>query len=212
VYVPDHFRESRVDVIQAFIDKHPLATLVANTADGLTANHIPLQSSLHTDGTGLLRGHIARANSLWRQLGSDSPVLVIFTGADTYVSPNWYPSKQEQGKAVPTWNYATVHLKGTIRFIDDASWLREFVGTLTDIHEGPRPHPWHVSDAPADYIKGMLRAIVGFEIKVTTTVGKFKGSQNRAAADRAGVYASLRGEGRTATEIEELAPGSNALS
>ena len=212
MYVPDHFRESRVDVIQAFIDKHPLATLVANTADGLTANHIPLQSSLHTDGTGLLRGHIARANSLWRQLGSDSPVLVIFTGADTYVSPNWYPSKQEQGKAVPTWNYATVHLKGTIRFIDDASWLREFVGTLTDIHEGPRPHPWHVSDAPADYIKGMLRAIVGFEIKVTTTVGKFKGSQNRAAADRAGVYASLRGEGRTATEIEELAPGSNALS
>jgi transcriptional regulator len=212
VYVPDHFRESRVDVIQAFIDKHPLATLVANTADGLTANHIPLQSSLHTDGTGLLRGHVARANSLWRQLASDAPVLVIFMGADTYVSPNWYPSKQEHGKAVPTWNYATVHLKGSIRFIDDASWLREFVSTLTNIHEQPRAHPWHVSDAPADYIEGMLRAIVGFEITVTSTVGKFKGSQNRTGADRAGVNASLRSEARTTAEIEELAPGSNALT
>jgi transcriptional regulator len=212
VYVPDHFRESRVDVLQAFIDKHPLATLVANAADGLTANHIPLQSRLNADGTGLLRGHIARANSLWRRLESDSPVLVIFTGADTYVSPNWYPSKQEQGKAVPTWNYATVHLKGTIRFIDDASWLREFVGTLTDIHEHPRPHPWHVSDAPADYIEGMLRAIVGFEITVSSIDGKFKGSQNRSAPDRAGVNAALRTEGRPANEIDELAPGSNAVS
>jgi len=212
VYVPEHFRESRIEVIQAFMDKHPLATLVASTADGLTANHLPLQSSLRTDGTGLLRGHIARANSLWRRLASDSPVLVIFTGADTYVSPNWYPSKQEQGKAVPTWNYATVHLKGTLRFIDDATWLREFVGTLTDIHEQPRTHPWHVSDAPADYIQGMLSAIVGFEIQVTSTVGKFKGSQNRSAADRAGVNASLRSEGRTSTEIDELAPGSNAGS
>lgn len=212
MYVPDHFRESRVDVIQAFIDKHPLATLVANTADGLTANHIPLQSSLNSDGTGLLRGHIARANSLWRQLESDSPVLVIFAGADTYVSPNWYPSKREQGKAVPTWNYATIHLKGTIRFIDDAAWLRDFVGTLTDIHEQPRTHPWHVSDAPADYIEGMLRAIVGFEIKVSSTVGKFKGSQNRSAADRAGVNAALRGEERAADEIDELAPGSNPVS
>jgi transcriptional regulator len=212
VYVPEHFRESRGDVIQAFIDQHPLATLVANTADGLTANHVPLQSTLHTDGTGLLRGHIARANSLWRQLQSDSPVLVIFMGADSYVSPNWYPSKREQGKAVPTWNYATVHMKGTIRFIDDAPWLREFVGTLTDIHEQPRAHPWHVSDAPADYIEGMLRAIIGFEIKVSSTVGKFKGSQNRSVADRAGVNAELRREGRSAGEIDELAPGSNTVS
>jgi transcriptional regulator len=212
VYVPDHFRETRIDVLQAFLAQHPLANWGANTADGLTANHIPLQSSLQTDGTGLLRGHIARANSLWRQLESDSPVLVIFTGADTYVSPNWYPSKQEQGKAVPTWNYATVHLKGTIRFIDDASWLRDFVGTLTDIHEQPRTHPWHVSDAPADYIEGMLRAIIGFEIKVSSTVGKFKGSQNRSGADRAGVNAALRKEGRATHEIDELAPGSNAVS
>jgi transcriptional regulator len=212
VYVPDHFRESRIDVIQAFVDKHPLATLVANTTDGLTANHIPLQSTLHSDGTGLLRGHIARANSLWRRLEEDAAVLAIFTGADTYVSPNWYPSKQEQGKAVPTWNYATVHLKGTIRFIDDAPWLRDFVGKLTDIHEQPRTHPWHVTDAPADYIEGMLRAIIGFEIKVSSIVGKFKGSQNRSTADRGGVGAGLREEGRSANEIDELAPGSNAVT
>jgi transcriptional regulator len=210
VYVPDHFRESRVEVLQTFIDQHPLATLVANTADGLTANHIPLQSKLHAaDGTGLLRGHIARGNTLWRRLENDAPVLAIFTGADTYVSPNWYPSKREQGKAVPTWNYATVHMKGTIRFFDDAAWLRDFVGTLTDIHEQPRAHPWHVSDAPADYIEGMLRAIVGFEVQVLSIEGKFKGSQNRSTADRAGVNAALRGEGRPAAEIEELAPGSN---
>ena len=212
MYVPDHFRESRIDVIQAFVDKHPLATLVANTTDGLTANHIPLQSTLHTDGTALLRGHIARANSLWRRLEDDAAVLAIFTGADTYVSPNWYPSKQEQGKAVPTWNYATVHLKGTIRFIDDAPWLRDFVGKLTDIHEQPRTHPWHVTDAPADYIESMLRAIIGFEIKVSSTVGKFKGSQNRSTADRGGVGAGLREEGRSANEIDELAPGSNAVT
>lgn len=195
-------------MLQAFIDKHPLATVVANTLDGLTANHIPLQSKLNADGTGLLRGHIARGNTLWRRLENDSPVLAIFTGADTYVSPNWYPSKQEHGKAVPTWNYATVHLNGSIRFIDDAAWLRDFVGTLTDIHERSRTHPWHVGDAPADYIDGMLRAIVGFEITVSTTVGKFKGSQNRSTSDRVGVNAALRSEGRIA-EIEELAPGSN---
>jgi transcriptional regulator len=212
VYVPDHFRESRIDVIQAFVDKHPLATLVANTTDGLTANHIPLQSTLHTDGTGLLRGHIARANSLWRRLENDAAVLAIFTGADTYVSPNWYPSKQEQGKVVPTWNYATVHLKGTIRFIDNAPWLRDFVGKLTDIHEQPRTHPWHVTDAPDDYIEGMLRAIIGFEVKVSSTVGKFKGSQNRSTADRGGVGAGLREEGRSANEIDELAPGSTAVT
>jgi transcriptional regulator len=206
VYVPEHFRETRIDVLQAFIERHPLATLVALTAQGLCGNHIPMQARLSAESGGMLRGHIARSNSLWRDLPPAAPVLAIFTGADGYVSPNWYPEKRQHGKVVPTWNYAAVHVGGSIRFIDDASWLRELVGSLTDMFEAPLPEHWRVSDAPADYIEGMLRAIVGFEITVTGVAGKFKGSQNRSAADRAGVDAALRSAGRTAAEIGELVP------
>ena len=206
MYVPDHFRESRTEVLQAFVDRHPLATLVAMTQEGLTANLIPLQSKLTADGRGTLRGHIARSNSLWRQLEQGAGVLAIFSGANSYVSPNWYPSKREHGKAVPTWNYATVHIKGGIRFTDDASWLRDFVESLTDKHEEGRPQRWHVGDAPADYLAGMLRAIVGFEIEVCSIDGKFKGSQNRSDADRVGVREALIAAGRDAEAIAELAP------
>jgi transcriptional regulator len=206
VYVPEHFRETRIDVLQTLVERHPLATVVAMSAQGLTANHIPLRSQLAAPGSGVLRGHIARANPLWRELKPDALVLAVFTGADSYISPRWYPSKREHGKVVPTWNYATVHVTGTIRFIDDASWLREFVGAFTDLHEQGRTEPWRVSDAPADYIDAMLRAIVGLEIRVMSVVGKFKGSQNRSSADRAAVSAALRGAGRSADEVGELAP------
>ena len=206
MYVPEYFRETRIDVLRAFVERHPLATLVAMTAQGLTANHVPLRSQLSAEGGGMLRGHIARANSLWRELKPESEVLAIFTGAEGYVSPNWYPSKREQGGVVPTWNYATVHIKGSITFIEDASWLRELVGWLTEEHERGRPDRWHVSDAPGDYIEEMLRAIVGFEIRVSSIVGKFKGSQNRSAADRAGVAAALRAAGRSSAEVTELLP------
>jgi transcriptional regulator len=204
MYVPGHFLESRPEVLQALIERHPLGTLVAMTAEGLTANHIPMRASLQAGGGGSLRGHIARGNSLWRELANDAPVLAIFIGADQYISPNWYPSKKEHGKAVPTWNYAAVHVKGTIRFIEDAVWLREFVTELTDEHEHTRANRWHVSDAPADYLEGMLRAIVGFEIQVTGVTGKFKGSQNRAAADRDGVRAALASEVQPPTEMSEI--------
>ena len=210
MYVPEHFRESRIDVLQAFIARHPLATLVAITAEGITANHIPLLAQLRANGGGLLRGHIARANSLWRELKADTPVLAIFTGADDYISPSWYPSKREHGKAVPTGNYATVHMKGTIRFIDDAPWLRDFVGSLTEAHEQGRINRWHVSDAPADYLEAMLRAIVGFEIEVSSIVGKFKGSQNRSDADRMAVRTALAAEGRSPEAIAEVAPQGGA--
>jgi transcriptional regulator len=206
VYVPEYFRETRIEVLQAFVERHPLATLVALTPNGLTAHHIPLRAQLLPAGGGVLRGHIARANSLWRDLAADAPVLAIFTGADSYISPSWYPSKREHGKVVPTWNYATVHVHGSIRFIDDATWLRAFVEALTNAQEERRPRRWHVSDAPADYIEGMLRAIVGFEIKVERIVGKFKGSQNRSAADRAAVAQALRAAGRGAEDTNEIAP------
>jgi len=204
MYVPAHFHETRSEVLQALIKRHPLGTLVAVTSDGLTANHIPMQATLEAGGRGRLRGHIARANTLWRELAADAAVLAIFTGADRYVSPTWYPSKQEHGKAVPTWNYATVHLKGTIRFIEDAVWLREFVTELTEVYEQGRPNRWHVSDAPPDYMEAMLRAIVGFEIEVTSVVGKFKGSQNRAVGDREGVRSAIKSEREPPTELTEV--------
>jgi transcriptional regulator len=208
VYVPDFFRETRIDVLQRFVTEHPLATLIAQTPQGLTANHIPLRSQLSGEGGGMLRGHIARANSLWRELAPDAEVLAVFMGPDSYISPRGYASKREHGKVVPTWNYATVHIKGGIRFIEDVSWLRQFVGALTDEHEAGTSEPWKVSDAPADYIEGMLRAIVGFEIKVSAITGKFKGSQNRSSADRQGVQAALHASGRTTQEISKLAPDS----
>jgi transcriptional regulator len=209
MYVPEHFRETRVEVLQGLVDRHPLATLVTVTGEGLTANHIPMRARLEESGGGWLRGHIARGNSLWRKLQNDTPALAVFMGNDEYISPNWYPSKQEHGKVVPTWNYATVHVHGTIRFIDDQAWLREFVTGLTDVHEQVRANPWHVSDAPVDYINANLRAIVGFEIAVSSVVGKFKGSQNRSSEDRAGVRAGLGADGRTAGDIAEIAPDSN---
>jgi transcriptional regulator len=210
MYVPGHFQETRIDVLQALIDRNPLGTLVAVTGEGLTANHIPMRAQLQDGGRGWLRGHIARGNSLWRELKDESAVLAIFTGADHYISPTWYPSKQEHGKAVPTWNYATVHLQGTIRFIDDAAWLRDFVTSLTEVHEGGRANRWHVSDAPPDYLEAMLRAIVGFEIGIVRTIGKFKGSQNRSIEDRAGARAGLVREGRTPADVVELVPESAA--
>jgi transcriptional regulator len=209
MYVPEHFREARVEVLQGLVDRHPLATLVAVTDEGLVANHIPMRARLEVGGRGWLRGHIARGNSLWRKLKSDAPVLAIFMGSDQYISPNWYPAKREHGKVVPTWNYATVHIRGTIRFIEDAAWLREFVTGLTDVHEQGRENRWQVSDAPADYINANLRAIVGFEIAISSVVGKFKGSQNRSVADREGVRAGLSTDGRTTGDIAEIAPDSN---
>lgn len=204
MYVPAHFRETRVELLQALIERHPLGILVAVTAQGLTANHIPMHAALREGGRGRLRGHIARANSLWRDLQPDAAVLAIFSGAEHYISPSWYPSKKETGKAVPTWNYATVHLQGTIRFTEDADWLRGLVGELTDLHEEGRPNRWHMSDSPADYIDGMLRAIVGFEIEVTAVAGKFKGSQNRPIGDREGARSALITEVTSATDLSEL--------
>jgi transcriptional regulator len=210
LYVPEHFRETRIEVLRAFVERHSFGTLVAVTPEGITANHIPMQLLSGSDGPGLLRGHIARANPLWRLLEPGASVLAVFIGPDHYVSPSWYPSKHEHGEAVPTWNYATVHVKGHIRFIDDPGWLRTLVESLTDEHERQSVNRWRITDAPADYIAGMLRAIVGFEIQVSAIEGKFKGSQNRSAADRAGVAEALRAAGLPLDEVAQLAPESGS--
>lgn len=195
MYLPKHFEETRVGVLHALIHEHPLGALVTLTPRGLDANHIPFEVDPEPAPFGTLRGHVARANPVWREVSSDVEALVIFQGASTYVSPAWYPTKHETAKVVPTWNYAVVHAHGAPRFIDDRAWLRDFVTKLTDRHETPRPDPWAVTDAPADYIDQMLGAIVGLEIPLTRLVGKWKMSQNRPAQDREGVVEGLQREG-----------------
>ena len=134
MYVPAHFRETRPEVLHEFMRRHPLATLVARTATGVDANHIPMELAF-VDGLPRLRGHVARANPLWREAMPEEPVLAIFTSAGSYVTPSWYPSKREHGKVVPTWNYAAVHARGPIRFVDDAAWLRALVGFEIEVRE-----------------------------------------------------------------------------
>jgi transcriptional regulator len=195
MYVPKHFEETRVDVLHGLIRAHPLGALVVMTRNGLDANHIPLEVDPDPAPFGTLRGHIARANPLWRESAGDAQALAIFQGPDTYVSPGWYATKQQTGKVVPTWNYAVVHAHGSIRFIDDRAWLRAFVQKLTDRHEASRPEPWKVTDAPADYIETQLGAIIGLEMPIARLVGKWKVSQNRPPQDRQGAVEGLSREG-----------------
>jgi transcriptional regulator len=190
MYVPDHFREDRPDVLQEAVRRIGFATLVTT---GFEANHLPMLLQANSE-TSVFRGHVARANPVWK--AGDGEALAIFLGPHAYVSPNWYHSKAETGKAVPTWNYITVHARGTLKWIQDGDWLRSHVTALSAAHEEGRDNPWAISDAPASYVDGLLRAIVGFELTVTKLEGKYKLSQNRDAADRAGVGAAFEREGQ----------------
>lgn len=193
MYLPKHFEETRVDVLHGLIRAHPLGALVTAGAGGLEADHVPFEIDPDPAPFGTLRAHVARANPVWRDGAGDA--LVIFQGPESYVTPSWYPTKRESGKVVPTWNYVAVHAYGRLRAIDDPAWLRAFVTRLTDRHEARRAAPWKVSDAPGDYVDQLLAAIVGIELPVARLLGKWKVSQNRPAADRAGVVAGLEGDG-----------------
>ena len=194
MYVPKHFEETRIDLLHALIREHPLGTLVTTTSAGLEANHIPFEIS-GEGGFGTLRGHVARANPVWKDASPDHDALVLFGGPQAYISPAWYATKREGGKVVPTWNYAVVHVHGRLRTIDDAGWLRALVTRLTDRHEAARDDRWRVTDAPEEFVAQMLRAIVGVEIAITRIVGKWKVSQNRPERDRAGAAEGLLREG-----------------
>jgi transcriptional regulator len=188
MYTPSHFREDRLEILRDFMAIHPLVTLVTpRPAGGLEANHIPV---LVDSAATVLRGHVARANPVWREAGTEA--LAIFTGEQYYVSPSWYPSKQEHGKVVPTWNYEAVHAHGTLHFFEDKQKLRGLVDELTRTHEAKFPQPWSINDAPPEYIDSLLNAIVGFELRITRLEGKCKQSQNRSEADRAGVLAARK--------------------
>ena len=207
MYVPTHFAESRIEVLEALIRDHPLATLVTHGAAGLDANHVPLYFVPRPGTAGVLWGHLARANPLWREIGAGMDALAIFHGPEAYVTPNWYPTKREHGKAVPTWNYAMVHAHGSLRVMDDPAWLRAQVEELTARQETAFPHPWAVADAPADYIDKMLAAVVGIELTVTRLVGKWKASQNQPPANRAGVVAGLGARGPEGAAMAALVAG-----
>jgi transcriptional regulator len=191
VYRPAHFAEPRVEVLHALMREHPFATLASRAGDGLVADHLPLQ--LSPDGSRLV-GHVARANPLWTT-AAGKEVLAIFHGPQAYVSPSWYPGKQEHGKAVPTWNYVVVQARGRLTTIEDPLRLRTLLDDLVDRHEGEFAEPWRIADAPPDYIEKMLAAIVGIEIDIVALEGKWKISQNQPAANRAGVVAGLQAQG-----------------
>ncbi|MBY8969846.1 FMN-binding negative transcriptional regulator [Pseudomonas sp. P867] len=193
MYTPRAFALDDLPQIQQLIQHTRLAQLVTVGENGLQASHLPLLLNPDEGSNGTLYGHLAKANPQWRDLQNGSEALVIFAGAEAYVSPAFYPSKAEHGKVVPTWNYLAVHAYGKADVFSDSERLLKVVGALTDHHERGRAQPWAVGDAPADYIDAMLKAIVGFALPIDRLVGKRKLSQNRSAADMAGVREALAG-------------------
>ncbi|TPL78448.1 FMN-binding negative transcriptional regulator [Mesorhizobium sp. B2-3-13] len=206
MYTPPAFRDDDKDSLMATIRAARLANLVTATADGPLATPLPLFLDETEGEHGVIHGHLARANPQWR-IPSIGDGLAIFMGPDAYVTPAWYATKQETGKVVPTWNYAAVHAYGPVEFFDDADRLLEVVTRLTNLHEGARAAPWAVSDAPPDFIQSQLRGIVGLRMPVVRLEGKRKMSQNRNAADRAGVATGLAASERPSDrEVSSLIP------
>ena len=195
MYLPQHFEETRLDVLHELIRAYPLATLVTPGTTELQVNHIPVLLDPGAGPYGTLRAHVARANPVWRELPGQQESVAVFQGPDSYISPSWYPAKQVHGKVVPTWNYAVVQAYGQPRVIDDKEWLLALVSALTEQHEAGLAAPWQVSDAPADFVQNMLQAIVGIEIPISKISGKWKVSQNRPQPDRHGVVAGLESQG-----------------
>lgn len=195
MYIPEPFAETRLPVLHGAIQAAGLATLVSGGPDGIEASHLPLDLAPGEGEKGVLYGHFARANGHWRSLAAGVPALAMFMGPDAYVSPSWYPSKARDGRAVPTWNYVAVHVRGAVEVFDDPQGLRRLVERLTDRHEGGRPQPWQVADAPPDYLAAMLRGIVGLRMVIGSIEGKWKLSQNHPAENREGVIAALEAAG-----------------
>jgi len=192
MYLPKHFTDTDVASMHALMHERPFATLVTMAADGLNANHLPFLLQREPDPYGCLQGHVPRANPLTSSLVDEVEALVIFHGPEGYISPSWYPVKQETGKAVPTWNYRVVHAYGRLEVIDDAAWVRRQVEALTDQNEARFEMPWKVSDAPRDYTDKMIGALLGLEIVITRLLGKTKANQNHPERNRAGLVAGLR--------------------
>ena len=198
MYVPAHFAETRPAELQRIIRDHPLGMLVTQGPDGLDADHVPFELDADRGPFGTLTAHVARANPVWQRCPTGTAVMVVFRGAEAYVSPNWYPSKHATHRQVPTWNYEVVHAHGRIAIRDDERFVRGLVARLTRRHEAGEPQPWKMGNAPPDFIDMMLAQIVGIEIAIDALQGKAKLSQNKAAADRLGAAGALDARGRHA--------------
>lgn len=206
MYCPAPFEEQRPEVLQQLIASHPLATLVRSGPDGLVADHVPvLHVPAEKNGAhGHLIGHVARSNPLW-QARPDEELLLVFQGPQTYISPNWYATKAEGGRVVPTWNYAVVHVHATLSAVHEPEAVIGILDRLTRRHEATQPHPWQVGDAPADFTHQLLGHIVGVRLDIRRMQGKWKVSQNQPAANRASVVSGLIEQGgETAEAMAEL--------
>ncbi len=197
MYLPTHFAQPDVAELHRLMQEFPLASLVTNGPQGLDANPLPFEFDADVGPHGTLIAHVARANPLWKEIPNEAEVLVIFRGGDAYISPNWYPSKHEDHRSVPTWNYRLVHVHGRIRMRDDEKFVRKVVARLTRNHEGRTPDntPWKMGDSAPEYIDARLAEIVGLEITVERMIGKWKVSQNRSARDRNNVVQELQKRG-----------------
>lgn len=195
MYLPELFAESRPEELQRILRAHPLGMLVTHTAAGLEANHLPFLLDAGRGAHGTLIAHVARANPIWTELQNGDRVLVVFRGAQGYISPNWYPSKQETHRHVPTWNYEVVHAHGVVRIHDDATVVRGIVARLTREHEATQPRPWKMSDAPADFLQEKLAQIVAIEVEIERLEGKRKLSQNRDTRDFVSTTDALEARG-----------------
>lgn len=201
MYIPAHFAVTDPAVLHRVMREHPLGALITPGADGAPdADHIPFEFEPERGPLGTLTGHVARANDLWRRCPTGTPVMVIFRGAEAFISPSWYPSKHEAHRQVPSWNYEVVHARGTLTVHDDERWVRGLVARLTRRHEAGEARPWKMTDSPPEFIDTLLQAIVGIEITITALEGKAKLSQNKEARDREGAAEALSGRGH-----EELA-------
>jgi transcriptional regulator len=201
MHIQKHFEETRTEEMHHLIDAHPLATLIVTVDGELVVNHIPMLLDSGDGQHGMLRAHISKANPLFMHLQRGINAVAIFRGAQTYISPNWYPSKHVDGKQVPTWNYVVVHAHGKPRLIDDSSWLLTHLHAMTNKQEASLPQPWKVSDAPREFIDRMMTAIIGIEMPIVKLEGKWKVSQNRTRADQFGVAAGLQNQGNAQSQV-----------
>lgn len=196
MYIPPHFAQTQPEEQQRIIRSHALGMLVWPSPTGMDAEHIPFEFDPAQGPHGLLTAHVARNNPIWQQCPNGTEVMVVFRGAEAYISPNWYPSKHETHRLVPTWNYEVVHVHGTITFHDDERHVRGVVARLTRRHEAAEPKPWKMGDSAPEFIDSMLGNIVGVEVAVTSIVGKSKLSQNRELRDRTGAADTLLAKGQ----------------
>ncbi|MDU0112700.1 FMN-binding negative transcriptional regulator [Psychrosphaera aquimarina] len=204
MYAPNNFKQTDIRELIAIMREYPFATLITHSISGIEANHLPV-TIVESDGGMAIHAHIAKANKLWQSVEQGADVLLIFNGPNCYVSPNYYPTKKENGRAVPTWNYVVVHVKGNISFIHDEQWVYRMLDTLTKEHEAEQISPWSITDAPVEYIDKMLSAIVGIEISIDEIEGKWKLSQNQPDVNKLGVMQRLIENGQAQqVKISEL--------